>query len=427
MVESKFIRNIAAMKILIKNIGQLWGVLPPDHGPLRGKEMSELPYLDQAWLAIEDGLIADYGAMADWPGISDWRDLEVLDAEGRFVLPTWCDSHTHLVYAASRAGEFEDRIRGLTYQEIAAKGGGILNSAAKLAQMSEDQLFEDALRRMDDLLSFGTGAVEIKSGYGLDTANELKMLRVIRRLRDAHPILVKSTFLGAHAYPAAYKSNPAGYIDLLINEMIPEVGRQQLADYIDVFCEENYFSCDDTARILEAGAAYGLIPKIHVNQFTISGGVRVGVDHGALTVDHLEVLDAADIAALQSGTTMPVALPGCSFFIGIPYTPARQLMDAGLPLVLATDYNPGSCPSGNMNFVMALACTQMKMTPAEALAAGTINGAHAMQVEQWTGSMTVGKRADFIITKPVQTLAEIPYYFGHENIDSVYLNGEKKI
>lgn len=415
------------MKILIKNIGQLWGVLPPDHGPLIGLEMGNLPCIERAWLAIENGLFVDYGTMEEWPGISDWRDLEVIDADGRFILPTWCDSHTHLVYAASRAGEFEDRIKGLTYQEIAAKGGGILNSAAKLALMSEDQLFEDAMMRMNDVMALGTGAIEIKSGYGLDTENELKMLRVIRRLREAHPILVKSTFLGAHAYPQAFKSNPSGYIDLLINEMIPEVGKQQLADFIDVFCEENYFSCDDTSRILEAGAKYGLTPKIHVNQFTISGGVKVAVEHGALTVDHLEVMDNSDIAYLKMGRTMPVALPGCSFFIGIPYTPARQLIDANLPLVLATDFNPGSCPSGNMNFVMALACTQMKMTPTEALAAGTVNGAFAMQLEQLTGSITVGKRANFILTKPLQTLAEMPYYFGTNCIESVYLGGEKKI
>jgi imidazolonepropionase len=425
MVESKFIRNIAAMKLLIKNIGQLWGVTAPESGPLKGSEMAAFPHIDQAWLAIEDGKFVDFGSMTDWPGISDWRDLQVMDAEGKFILPTWCDSHTHLVYASSRAGEFEDRIRGLTYQEIAAKGGGILNSAAKLAQMSEQQLFEDAMTRMDQLMALGTGAIEIKSGYGLDTENELKMLRVINRLRASHPMLVKSTFLGAHAYPAAYKSNPQAYLDVLIHEMIPEVGRQQLADFIDVFCEENYFSCDDTARLLEAGAKVGLKPKIHVNQFTISGGVRVGVEHGALTVDHLEVLDDADIVALQSGNTMPVALPGCSFFIGIPYTPARRLIEANLPVVLATDYNPGSCPSGNMNFVMALACTQMKMTPAEALAAGTINGAFAMQLEHLTGSITAGKQANFILTNPIQTLAEIPYYFGHHSIDSVYIRGVK--
>jgi imidazolonepropionase len=413
------------MKLLIKNIGQIVGTNPIGSPILKGSAMAEIPCISDAWMAVEDGLIVDQGAMTDWPGITDWRDLEVLDAEGKFVLPTWCDSHTHAVFASSRAAEFEDRIKGLSYQEIAARGGGILNSALKLAAMSEDDLFEAAMERMDTLAFMGTGAVEIKSGYGLDTENELKMLRVIRRIRDSHAIRVKATFLGAHAYPAKYKENKEAYIKLLIEEMIPEVGAQGLADYIDVFCEENYFSNHDMQRILEAGAKHNLIPKVHVNQFTVSGGIAVAVDHGALTVDHLEVLDDNDIAALKRGNTIPVALPGCSFFIGIPYTPARRIIDSGLPLALATDFNPGSCPSGNMNFVASLACTQMKMLPTEAIAAGTINGAWAMGVQDELGSLAVGKQASFMMLQSMDTIAEWPYYFGHRMIEAVYLDGKK--
>jgi imidazolonepropionase len=363
--------------------------------------------------------------MTDWPGITDWRDLEVVDAEGRYILPTWCDSHSHLVFASSRSSEFEDRIKGLSYQQIAANGGGILNSAAKLAKMSEDQLFADAYARLDNVMHMGTGAIEIKSGYGLDLVNELKMLKVIKRLKDSHPIQVKATFLGAHAYPNAFKENKAAYIDLLIHEMIPEVGRQKLADYIDVFCEENYFSNEDTDRILEAGVANGMIPKIHVNQFTVSGGIAIATKHKALSVDHLEVLDERDIENLLQSNTIPVALPGCSFFIGIPYTAARRLIDAGLPLALATDFNPGSAPSGNMNFIMSLACTQMKMLPIEAIAAGTLNGAYAMDLANQLGSIAIGKRASFMLTKPIANLAELPYYFAHQMIDAVYIDGKK--
>jgi imidazolonepropionase len=413
------------MKLLIKNIGQIVGTSAIGDPILKGSAMAEIPCINDAWMAVEDGLIVDQGSMVDWPGITDWRDLEVLDAEGKYLVPTWCDSHTHAVFASSRAAEFEDRIKGLSYQEIAARGGGILNSALKLATMSEDDLFEAAMGRMDMLTFMGTGAVEIKSGYGLDTENELKMLRVIRRIRDAHAIRVKATFLGAHAYPAKYKENKDAYINLLIDEMIPEVGAQGLAVYIDVFCEENYFSNHDMQRILEAGAKHNLVPKVHVNQFTVSGGIAVAVDHGALTVDHLEVLDDNDLEDLKRGQTIPVALPGCSFFIGIPYTPARRIIDAGLPLALATDFNPGSCPSGNMNFVASLACTQMKMLPTEAIAAGTINGAWAMGLQDELGSLTVGKRASFMILNSMDTIAEWPYYFGHRMIESVYLDGKK--
>jgi imidazolonepropionase len=312
------------MKIFIKNIKGLVGVHDLNIRVVKGAEMQSLPILENAWLALEDGQIADFGLMSDWPGITDWRELEVIDAAGKYVLPSWVDSHTHIVYAGSREGEFADRIAGLTYEEIAARGGGILNSVAKLRTTSEEELFQNALQRLDDMMLMGTGAVEIKSGYGLNLESELKMLRVIRKLKDKHPLLIKATFLGAHAYPAEFKENKPAYLDLLLNEMIPEVANQKLADYIDVFCELNYFSSDDTSRILECGAKHGLIPKVHVNQFTSFGGIEMCVKHNARSVDHLEVLTDADIAALQNSDTIPVALPGCSLFIKIPYTPCPK-------------------------------------------------------------------------------------------------------
>ena len=411
------------MKILIKNIKGLVGVFDAAPNKLSGKGMGQLPILNDAWLAIEDGVIADYGKMQDWPGISDWRDLEVIDADGGWVAPAFCDSHTHIVYAAARAGEFNDRIKGLTYEEIAARGGGILNSAAKLASADEQALFESAFARLEEVKSTGTGAIEIKSGYGLSVEAELKMLRVIQRLKEESPMTIKSTFLGAHAYPAAYKNDKAGYIKLIIDEMIPEVAKQGLADYIDVFCEENYFSVDDTLRILEAGTKHGLVPKVHVNQFNSIGGVKASVDSGALSVDHLEVMSEADYEALVNSNCIPVGLPGCSLFIKIPYTPGRAIIDRGLPLALATDYNPGSCPSGNMNLVMSLACIHMGMTPEEAMAASTINGAYAMGVSDILGTITPGKLANIVITRPMNELAEWPYYFGANPIVRTLIKG----
>jgi imidazolonepropionase len=383
--------------------------------------MGNFPILNDAWLAIEDGLIADFGRMAEWPGISDWRDLEVIDADGGWVLPAYCDSHTHIVYAEARAGEFSDRIKGMTYEQIAARGGGILNSAAKLAETSEEALFESAWMRLEEVRATGTGAIEIKSGYGLSLEGELKMLRVIQRLKQESDMTIKATFLGAHAYPAAYKENKQGYIQLLIDEMIPEVAKQGLADYIDVFCEQNYFSVEDTLRILEAGAKYGLTPKVHVNQFNSIGGIKASVDMNALSVDHLEVMSDADYDALSNARCIPVALPGCSLFIKIPYTPARAIMDRGLSLALASDYNPGSTPSGNMNLVMSLACIHMGMTPEEALAASTLNGAYAMDLSATHGSITTGKKANILITRPMNELAELPYYFGTNQIKSTLL------
>ena len=383
--------------------------------------MNQLPSLNDAWLAIEDGAIVDYGTMADWPGISDWRGLEVIEADGRLVLPTWCDSHTHTVYAGSRVGEFVDRIHGLTYEQIAARGGGILNSAALLAVTEEDVLVESALKRLQEMQAMGTGAVEIKSGYGLSLESELKMLRVIDRLKQASPLTIKATFLGAHAIPKEYKANPDAYVDHLVEVMIPEVANQRLAEYIDVFCEENYFSVAQTERILEAGVKYGLQPKTHVNQFNAIGGVAASVKYNALSVDHLEVLTDADIDALQGSSTMPVALPGCSLFIKIPYTPARKIIDAGLPLALATDYNPGSAPSGNMNLVNSLACIYMSMTPNEVINASTLNGAYAMGIEDTLGTITIGKKASLIITEPIDQLGEMMYSFGRNKIERVIL------
>jgi imidazolonepropionase len=350
---------------------------------------------------------------------------ETIDCMGRIILPTWCDSHTHLVFAATREGEFVDRINGLTYEEIAAKGGGILNSAKKLQQASKDDLYAAAEVRLQEVMKLGTGAIEIKSGYGLSVEGELKMLRVIKRLKAQYSIPIKATFLGAHAIPQEFKENRMAYIDLIIDEMLPKIAVENLADCIDVFCEKGYFTTEETDRILKAGQQYGLIPKVHVNQFNAIGGVEISVQNNALSVDHLEVITDYDIDILKASETMPVALPSCSFFLGIPYTNGKKIIDNGLPLALATDYNPGSTPSGNMNFVVSLACIQMKLTPEEAINAATINGAYAMNLSDKLGSISKGKLANFLITKPITSYNFIPYNFGNSCVDQVYIKGEK--
>ncbi|MFN6378543.1 MAG: imidazolonepropionase [Flavobacteriales bacterium] len=415
------------MKLLVKNIGALVGTHAPETAVLRGSQLGHLPMIHNAWLAVEDGVIVDFGEMADWPGINDWRDLEVVDADSGWIIPGYCDSHSHAVFAASRAGEFSDRIKGMTYEEIAAKGGGIPNSAAKLADMSEDALFEDALDRLDELMRMGTTSLEIKSGYGLSTDAELKMLRVIKRLKQAHPMNIKATFLGAHAYPADFKNRKEEYVKLIVEEMLPRVAEEGLAEYIDVFCEENYFSVSDTERILGAAKTLGLVPKVHVNQFNAIGGVEACVRHGALSVDHLEVLTDNDVEALRGTNTAAVALPGCSLFIKIPYTPARKLIDNDIIFALASDFNPGSSPSGNMNLVMSLACVNMSITPEEALNASTLNGAYAMGLSATVGSISLGKQADFLIVRPLNEIAELPYYFGSNLIQEVYIKGERRV
>jgi imidazolonepropionase len=412
------------VKILIKNIKGLVGAWQQPAPLLKGSAMAQLPIMQDAWLAIENGLFVDFGLMKDWPGISDWRDLEVIDAAGKYVLPSWCDSHTHIVYAGSREGEFADRISGLTYEEIAARGGGILNSAAKLQIASEQELYDSAWQRLHDIMMMGTGAVEIKSGYGLTVESELKMLRVIARLRAKHPLSIKATFLGAHAIPAEFKSNTKAYVDLIVNEMLPAVAAEGLADFVDVFCEKNYFTVEDTDRILDAGCKHGLLPKTHINQFNSIGGVQASIKHGALTVDHLEVLSDEDLEALKNSDTISVALPGCSLFIKIPYTPARRIIDAGLPLALATDYNPGSSPSGNMNLVNSLACINMNMTIEEVVNASTINGAYAMNVQNELGSISIGKQANFFITRSMPSLATMPYSFGNIMQQHIFINGK---
>lgn len=412
------------MKLLFKNIKGIVGVFDVPPGVRSGAEMDQLPVIENAWLAVEDGVIADFGSMEDWPGISDWRGLEIEDADGKYILPGWVDSHTHLVYAASREQEFEDRIKGLTYQEIAARGGGILNSARKLADASEEELFESALKRADALIRLGTTAFEIKSGYGLTLEAELKMLRVVRRLKEVLPVPVRATFLGMHAVPESYKTNPDAYVKHVIEDMLPAVADEGLADYVDAFLEDGYFSAAQTLELLRAATAYGMKGKVHVNQFTATGGVRTCVEAGALSVDHLEELIDDDIAALKGSSTMPVALPSCSFFLGIPYTPARRIIDAGLPLALASDNNPGSTPSGNMNLVVAMACIKMKMTPAEAITAATINAAHALEIESHAGSIHPGAPANMILTEKMPSLAYLPYAFGENHIERVYINGK---
>lgn len=408
------------MRILFKNIKELVQVRKEPIAFVAGKDMNVLPTLKNAFLLVVDGKIADFGTMDACPNS---QVDEVMDATGKIMLPTWCDSHTHIVYAGNREGEFVDRINGMTYEEIAQRGGGILNSAKKLNETSEADLYEQSKVRVEEVIQLGTGAVEIKSGYGLTMEGELKMLRVIDKLKANYPIEIKATFLGAHAVPSEYKNNKSGYVKMLVDELIPQVAKEKLAQYIDIFCETGYFSVEDTAMILAAGKKYGLVPKIHVNQFTAIGGVQVGVEYGALSVDHLEEMRAEDMETLKGTRTMPVALPSCSYFLSIPYTPARAMIDLGLPLALATDYNPGSTPSGNMNFVVASACIKMKMTPAEAINAATINGAYAMGVEQEVGSITVGKHANLIMTKNINSYAFIPYSFGNPVIEKIYIKG----
>lgn len=409
------------MSILIINIKELLQVRDSNTLKVSGKDMKVLPTLKNAYVLIEDDTIIDYGIMDD---LIKFDADDVIDAAGKIVLPAWCDSHTHIVYAGHREQEFVDRINGLSYEEIANRGGGILNSAATLNNTSESDLYKQSIKRVKEVMKLGTGALEIKSGYGLTMEAELKMLRVIKRIKQKFPIKVKATFLGAHALPSLYKNNKEDYLDLVINEMIPRVAEEKLANYIDVFCEKGYFSLEDTERILIAGKKHNLIPKIHVNQFNAFGGVALGVKHNALSVDHLEELNDEDILALQNSETIPVALPSCSYFLSIPYTPARRLIDAGLPLALATDYNPGSTPSGNMNFVVSTACIKMKMTPEEAINAATINGAYAMGISNNYGSITKGKKANLIITKTVPSYNYLPYAFGDNHIDSVIINGD---
>jgi imidazolonepropionase len=410
-------------KILIKNIKELVQVETEPKIKVAGAEMKTLPTIKNAWLAIEDDLIVDFGEMIDLE-ITDWVGLEILDAEGKMVFPSFCDSHTHIVYAASREEEFVDRINGLTYQEIANKGGGILNSAKKLQNTSEEDLFHDAWKRLEEIKKTGTGAVEIKSGYGLSVEGELKMLRVIKRLKAESDLTIKANFLGAHAIPTEYKENRGAYIDLIINEMIPVIKTEGLADYIDVFCETNYYTPEETDKILQAGIAIGLRPKIHVNQFTSIGGIQTGIKNNALSVDHLEVMEENDIQDLIKSDVMPTLLPSCSFFLGIPYAPARRLIDSGLPVSLATDFNPGSTPSGNMPFVLSLACINYKMTPEEVINASTINSAFAMGLSKTHGSIAIGKKANLFITNEISSIAFIPYSFGSNNIEMVILNGE---
>ena len=413
-------------RLLIKNIKSLVQVRQPNCLKVSGAEMKELPCIENAWMAVDDGMIADYGSMDDFPGIEDWKGLEIIDCEGKLILPCYADSHTHIVYAGNREGEFVDRINGLSYEEIFERGGGILNSAKKLSETSEDDLFNQSMVRLKEVISQGTGSIEIKSGYGLSVESELKMLRVIKRIKDLNILPVKATFLGAHALPLDYKQDKAGYINLIINDMLPKISAEKLADYIDVFCEQNYFTYEETKQILEAGKKHGLTPKVHAEQLSHFGGIKAGVECGAISVDHLEFCGDTDIALLKQSNTMATVLPGAAFFLGLPLPPARKMIDAGLPIAFASDFNPGSCPSGNMNFMMSLGCVQYKLTPEEVINACTINSAYAMNASHEVGSITIGKRANFFITKPICSYSFIPYSYGSNLIESVYLSGIKQ-
>lgn len=405
--------------LLIKNIKQLVGV----NNPLvkRGKDMSVLECIDNAWLSIREGCINDYGPMNK--NVADENFPEVLDAAGRLVMPCYCDSHTHIVYAGTREPEFVDRIKGRTYQEIAARGGGILNSVKQLRAASETQLFENAWQRLEEIMLLGTGAVEIKSGYGLNLESELKILRVIRQLRDKSPLTIKSTFLGAHAIPNEYAGNKDGYVDLIINEMLPAVAAEQLADYCDIFCELNYFTSNDVLKILDAAAKHGIQGKIHAEQLSHSNGIKAAVESNAVSVDHLEFCNDEDIALLKNSDTMPTVLPGAQFFLGLKIPPARKIIDAGLPLAIASDYNPGSSPSGNMNMMISIACINYKLTPEESINAATINSAYAMGVSNELGTISTGKKANLLITKKIPSYGFIPYSFGNNFAEKIILNG----
>jgi imidazolonepropionase len=408
-------------KILIKNIKGLVQAGENIPAVRKGSQMQELDVMEDAYLALEDSEVIGYGLMNDWEGIIDWRDVEIIDAEGCFVLPAFIDSHTHAVFAKTREEEFVDRIHGLSYEEIAAKGGGILNSARKLAVLSEDELYEAAKIRVEKIIQSGTGALEIKSGYGLSLEGELKMLRVIKRLKENMPISIKATFLGAHAYPVAYKENKRGYIDLLIDEMLPIIQKENLADYIDVFCERNYFSVDEMEEILKAGIAIGLKPKVHVNQFSILGGVKKAIELGAISVDHLEEIDEQDLEALKNSTTVPTLLPGCSHFLSIPYGDARRIISAGLPLALASDFNPGSSPNYHLMTILSLACVKQKMTPEEAINALTINAAAAVELSDTHGKIALGRRSPILMTKEIPSLAYLAYAFGEDHVQRIFL------
>lgn len=410
------------MSLLIDNIGMLLQTREEPVAFVAGSDMARLPFIEDAWLLIEDGIIAGYGSSKEMPPFSD--ALHRLDAGGGYIFPSFCDSHTHIVYAGSREKEYTDKIRGLSYEEIARRGGGILNSAKLLHDTSGEELFRQSMDRVREIIGFGTGAVEIKSGYGLTTEDELKMLRVIKRIKDESPLTVKATFLGAHAIPLKYRDNRRGYVDLVINEMIPAVAAERLADYIDVFCDKGFFTPEETSMILEAGARHGLRPKMHANELDYSGGIQTGVKHGALSVDHLEYTGDAEIAALLDTGTMPTLLPGAAFFLGLIDPPARRMIEAGLPLAMASDYNPGSSPSGNMKFIMSLGCIKLRLLPEEVINAVTINSAYAMGISDTHGSITIGKKANLFITKNIPSYEFMPYAYGSDLIDRVILNGE---
>ena len=412
-------------KMLLKNIKSLIGVYENPPQKLAGLDMKTLPLIENAWLACEDGLIVDFGKMEDFSGITNWKDLEVIDCSNKIVMPCFADSHTHIVYAGSREKEFVDRINGLSYEDIAKRGGGILNSTLKIREISEDELFEQSFLRLKEVISQGTGAIEIKSGYGLDLESEIKMLRVIKRLKDLNFIPIKTTFLGAHAIPNEFKNNNEGYIDLIINSMLPVIAKEGLADFIDVFCEKGYFNEYETKQILDAGKKHGLIPKVHAEQLSHSNGIKTAVLCGSISVDHLEFCNENDIDLLKESNTMPTILPGAALFLNLKLPPARQMIDSGLPIAFASDYNPGSCPTGNMKLILSLACIQYKLTPEEAINATTINSAYAMQLQNEVGTITIGKRANLIITKEINSYELLPYYFGTNLIDKVIINGQK--
>lgn len=407
---------------MIHNTGMLVQTREDNLAFVAGRDMEVLPVIGNGWLLIEDDIIAGYGPAETIPGFSN--AITRLDAGGGYLFPAFCDSHTHLVYAGSREKEYTDKIRGLSYEEIAKRGGGILNSARLLHETSEEELFRQSMERVREIISFGTGAVEIKSGYGLTTDDELKMLRVIKRIKEESPLAVRSTFLGAHAVPEAYRDNRSGYVDLIVNEMIPAVAAERLADYIDVFCDRGFFTVEETSRILETGTRYGMRPKIHANELAFSGGIQTGVRHGALSVDHLEFTGDEEIAALLGSGTMPTLLPGAAFFLGMTDPPARKMIEAGLPLALASDYNPGSSPSGNMKLVVSMGCIRLRLLPEEAINAVTINAAYAMGLSETHGSVTVGKKANLFITKKMPSYEYFPYAYGSNLVETVILNGE---